>query len=399
MSVLADLLYPYSVEDFFIHHWTKRSIALSGKGQHQFEHLFSWEALTHLLNFHQISHPDLRLALNGKVLDESENANLNHWFQQGATVILNQVHKRVPAIAQFAAALKHELGYSTQVNAYCSFPEKQGFSAHYDTHEVFILQVEGTKQWFVFTDTMTYPLVDQKSSSLPAPETPPYLSCILHPGDVLYIPRGHWHYAVALDQPSLHLTLGVHCKTGIDWLEWMLGELRQAESWRESLPICANPEMMQSHLNRLIQDLSDRLAQPDNGDRYIRYLNSLSKPIAPYALPSQAGFELFPQGMQTTFKKPAFQRIQISELPDVEGYKVVTSGKEILLKGVNAILIEKLFSQGNFSGATLMSGLTDYDWELDLVPLLSRLVMEGILFVESESSCRGLKHNRQTASR
>jgi ribosomal protein L16 Arg81 hydroxylase len=383
MSVLADLLYPCGVEDFFIHHWTKRSIVLSGKEQRQFEHLFSWEALTHLLNFHQLSYPNLRLALNGKVLDESENANLNHWFQQGATVILNQVHKRVPTIAQFAAALRQELGYNNQVNAYCSFPEKQGFSAHYDTHEVFILQIDGIKQWFVFSETMPYPLVDQKSSSLPAPEKPPYLSCILHPGDVLYIPRGHWHYAVALDQPSLHLTLGVHCKTGIDWLEWVLGELRQAESWRESLPL--NPETVQCHLNHLIQDLSDRLAQPDTADRYLSYLNNLSKPIAPYALPSQAGFEVFPQGMQTTFAKPNFQRIQISELPDAEGYKILTSGKEILLKGVSAMLIEKLFSQEQFSGETLMNGLADYDWEIDLVPLLSRLVMEGILFVKTES--------------
>lgn len=387
MASLAELLHPYSTQEFLDHNWTKRAIAISSKDQRQFVQLFSWEALTDLLNYHQIPYPDLRLALNGKVLEASENAHLNHWFQQGATVILNQVQKRVPAIAQFAAALKHELGYGTQVNAYGSFPEKQAFSVHYDTHEAFILQIEGTKQWFIFSDTLKYPLPEQKSSSLSAPDQQPYLSCTLHPGDVLYIPRGHWHYALALDQPSLHLTLGVHVKTGLDWLEWMIGELRQSETWRENLPLRAdlgaNPDAdldaMHQHIHGLTQHLIDHL-NSRSADRYRDHLDSIGKPIAPYALPSQAGFQIFPQGIQTIFERPRFQRIQIVELSEQE-YKIRVAGKEVSLKGVNDTLMENLFSQERFSGETVMKGLPDYDWHLDMVPLLSRLVMEGILLV------------------
>ena len=34
-----------------------------------------------------------------------------------------------------------------QINAYITPPENQGFAAHYDTHDVFVLQVSGSKRW------------------------------------------------------------------------------------------------------------------------------------------------------------------------------------------------------------------------------------------------------------
>ncbi|MCZ0901418.1 cupin, partial [Microcoleus sp. HI-ES] len=140
-----------------------------------FAHLFSWEKLNYIVNFHQLKYPDIRLAIGGKVLDESANENLIKSCQSGATLIINEVHKLIPEIAHFAAEIKSDFGYGNQVNAYCSWPEKQGFSSHYDTHEVFILQVDGIKQWYVFEDTIKYPLKDQKSSSFPPPETEAYL--------------------------------------------------------------------------------------------------------------------------------------------------------------------------------------------------------------------------------
>lgn len=187
MRSLANLLQPYNVKDFLARNWTNKAVAIPSEGKKNFAHLFSWEKLNYILNFHELKYPDIRLAVAGKVLDESANENIIKSCRSGATLIINEVHKLIPEIAQFAAELKSEFGYANQVNAYCSWPEKQGFSSHYDTHEVFILQVDGIKQWYVFEDTIKYPLKEQKSSSFPPPETAAYLSCTLHPGDVLYI--------------------------------------------------------------------------------------------------------------------------------------------------------------------------------------------------------------------
>jgi ribosomal protein L16 Arg81 hydroxylase len=383
MSALANLLQPYSVEEFFQHNWMKKAVAIASKGQKKFSHLFSWEKLTDLLNFHQLKYPDLRLALDGKVLNESDNDNLIKWCQEGATLIVDQVHKLMPEIAAFTSEIRYDIGYNTQINAYGSWPGKQGFSSHYDTHEVFILQIEGRKQWYVFTDTIKYPLPDQKSTAFSPPETEPYLSCILNPGDVLYIPRGHWHYAIALDEPSLHLTLGVHCKTGIDLLEWFVNELRQQETWRQSLPLPVEAEAAKAHINSLIQDLSRYLTSQPLQEEYLNYLGSSGKAIAKYSFPYQVGFNIFPQGMATQFKRPKFHRVKISELSDGGGYKIIVSGKEVSLKGVTSTLVENLFSREVFTGCEVMDWLPDFDWEVDIVPLLSRLVVEGILFVDT----------------
>jgi ribosomal protein L16 Arg81 hydroxylase len=397
MNALSQLLRPCSTEDFLQNHWTKRAIAISAKGERRFDDLFSWDTLNHLLNFHEFRYPNLRLALDEQVLDERANEKVHHWLQQGATLILDRVHQWIPAIATFTSALRYDLGYATQMNAYCSFPGKQGFTCHYDTHEVFILQIDGCKEWRVLTDTFKYPLPGQKSSALTPPTDPPYLKCVLQPGDVLYIPRGHWHYALALDEPSLHLTLGMHVKTGIDWLEWLIEQCRQQEPWRESLPLRmdkagidgteVNGAGIQAQIQHLSQMLTQFLANPDRSQEYVQYLNTLGKPISAYALPQQMGFQVFPNGIATRFRPHPFQHPHISELSnelgDVIGYQIITSGKEVILKGIPRTVVEMLFRQERFTGHDVLEWLPDFDWEIDIVPLLSRLVIDGVLIVDA----------------
>ncbi len=381
MRSLANLLEPYNLKEFLDRNWTTKAVSIPSEGNKNFAHLFSWEKLNYILNFHELKYPDIRLAVAGKVLDESENANLMKLCQSGATLIINEAHKLIPEIAHFAAELKSDLGYPNQVNAYCSWPEKQGFFSHYDTHEVFILQVDGIKQWYVFEDTIKYPLKEQKSSSFPPPETAAYLSCTLHPGDVLYIPRGHWHYAVACEEPSLHLTLGIHCKTGIDFLEWLVSELREQSEWRQSLPLRTNADSIEGNVNSLIAQLHTYANSKNLADEYSSYLDSLGKPVGKYSLPHQAGFNIFPYGVQTKFRITKFQRVRIHELSDGCGYKIVVAGKEVSLRGVTDKFMDNLFSTEFFTGEDVMDWLPDYDWEIDVVPLLSQLVVDGIIFV------------------
>ncbi|MGD1805682.1 cupin domain-containing protein [Dapis sp. BLCC M126] len=383
MSCLTHLIQPLDQEEFLQNNWTRKAIAISSKGQRNFTDLFSWEKLNHLLNFHQIEYPDLRLAFDGKVLEAKENRNLTQWCQKGATLILDQIHKRVPEVSLFASKLNYELGYPTQVNAYCSWSSKKGFSKHYDTHDVFILQVEGSKQWYVYTDTFKYPLPNQKSSSLTPPEEEAYLSCILHPGDVLYIPRGHWHYALTKEEPSIHLTLGVQCRTGVDLLEWLIGQLQYREEWRRSLPLRIDETSFNVGVENLIQDLTEYINNNNISEEYNKYLDGLEKPVEQYNLPYQAGFHIFHRGVDTKFKVSQFQRLKISKMADDDGYQILVSGKEVSIRGVPEYLVKNLFSQEIFTGKDVINLLPDYDWEIDIIPMLSKLVSERVIFVES----------------
>ncbi|WP_235526571.1 JmjC domain-containing protein [Nostoc piscinale] len=96
------------------------------------------------------------------------------------------------------------------------------------------------------------------SSKQQQPQAPPYLECVLQAGDLLYIPRGHWHHAVACEQPSLHLTVGIECQTGLDWL---IKDLCESVSWRQSLPAItnSNTNVIEKQLRALRQHLIETL--------------------------------------------------------------------------------------------------------------------------------------------
>src|SRR4029077_12022391 len=121
----------------------------------------------------------------------------------------------------FGTQLAAELGHPVQINAYVTPPDSQGFAAHYDTHDVFGLQISGSKRWTVHTPVIHDPLPGQvweqhKSEVAARAAERPLIDTVLSPGDALYLPRGFLHSAVARGEVSIHLTVGVHPVTGYD---------------------------------------------------------------------------------------------------------------------------------------------------------------------------------------
>ena len=134
-------------------------------------------------------------------------------------------------------------------------------SSPFDTHEVLVLQLLGKKRWQVFEPITRLPLeyvpplsfeddLDEVKRSrggrkagqddIDASELGPLaLEASLEPGDCLYLPRGFVHQAEAMEEPSVHISLGVHVITWLDLLSVVLGQvayrderLRQAPaSW------------------------------------------------------------------------------------------------------------------------------------------------------------------------
>jgi lysine-specific demethylase/histidyl-hydroxylase NO66 len=105
----------------------------------------------------------------------------------GATLVLQSLHRYWPALTTFTDELMRQLGHPCQVNAYLTPPGVAGLSVHADEHDVFAVQLEGSKRWSV--DGLG--------------------DLTLKPGDVLYVPAGCRHGAQAADSTSLHLTIGM----------------------------------------------------------------------------------------------------------------------------------------------------------------------------------------------
>ncbi len=385
MKTWQEVLTPFPLAQFFAEYWTQKAIYISADYTHKFHNLFSWNDLNYLLNYHKLQEPDLHFSMNGKSLPQTqEPQNWSDRLRQGATLIVNGVHHRVPTVAKLAADLRHEIGYQTHVNLYCSPAKQQGFNCHYDTHDVLILQIEGNKKWFVFSETVLYPTPEMKSSSQLPPKNPPYLECILKAGDVLYIPRGHWHYAVACEHPSLHLTVGIECQTGLDWLGWLIHELQQNSYWRQSLSLYAdnNTQILEQQLTSLKQHLIDTLNQPDILHKYIDALAYCDQPPIPISLPAQIGNDIFPNGFMTRFTWSPLHHLSTKQIGE-EHYQVQIGAKRIDLKGIPVNLIKNLCARDEFSLLDIADWVPELDFDGDIAPLITRLVTEGILQIKN----------------
>lgn len=169
----------------------------------------------------------------------------------GATLGVNGLHHLVPAIGDFAESLSGMLETSIQVNGYASWRTESGFKTHWDGHDVLAIQLVGAKHWKVHAPTRPFPLELDTEENREAPDSPPIWEGDLTPGDILYVPRGWWHDAVANNEPSLHLTVGVHAVTGLDFLDWMKARLIEEEVFRRDLPMLQGLEASLEHMSRL----------------------------------------------------------------------------------------------------------------------------------------------------
>ncbi|WP_299444685.1 cupin domain-containing protein [uncultured Phycicoccus sp.] len=197
-------------------------------------HGFGAAAVDELLARRALRTPFLRMARNGSTLDPREftlgggvgaaigdqvsEDKVLRLFADGATIVLQGLHRTWAPVSDTARDLAADLGHPVQVNAYVTPPQNQGFDDHYDVHDVFVVQVEGEKQWRVRRPVLEHPLRDQpwtdhREAVHAAAAEEPVLEQVLEPGDCLYLPRGWLHSATALGGTSIHLTFGVHVWT------------------------------------------------------------------------------------------------------------------------------------------------------------------------------------------
>jgi len=183
-------------------------------------------------------------------------------YSRGYSVVVNQVHCRSAVVALLCNALEATLHHRMSANLYLSPPDAQGFRPHIDTHDVFVLQLHGVKEWHVSPPTVDLPLVSQK------PDAPTKLtdftSHTLTPGDTLYLPRGFWHEAVTTSTSSLHLTVGINVYRWVDLLHAGLDLVADEHvELRNALPAgFLDRPLDPAHLKKAV-DLATALAEDD----------------------------------------------------------------------------------------------------------------------------------------
>jgi lysine-specific demethylase/histidyl-hydroxylase NO66 len=296
-------------------YWGKAALlSRSGElaGPDSFADLLSPDAVDELLSERGLRTPFLRVAKQGTVLpagrftgsggagaeigDQVIDDKILRLYADGATLVLQGLHRIWPPLIDFARQLGGELRQPLQVNAYLTPTGNQGFATHYDTHDVFVLQIDGTKRWRIHEPVLPDPLerqpwggrADEVGASARGPAA---LDVVLSPGDALYLPRGWLHSAQAQDGRSLHLTVGVRALTRYALVEELLALAVQDRRLRASLPFgmdVADPDAVEPELTETVEALRDWLltAEPATVTERLRaraWPSARPAPIGPLA--------------------------------------------------------------------------------------------------------------------
>ncbi len=233
-----------------------------------FEDLLTLDDVDRFLTATSIRTPYFRLVKAGEQIPESaytrsgrtgsrdvhgmaDPARVAGLFEEGATLVLQGLHRWSEPVTRFCRDLELDLGHPCQANAYITPPGAQGLALHEDPHDVFVLQAFGRKRWEVH--------------GAPAESERAPLDVEIGPGDTIYMPTGTPHAASTQDVLSGHLTIGVHVTSWRDVLDdvWSRIDAGAASGGDVRAGWTRDPEGFARELRERAVALADALAAID----------------------------------------------------------------------------------------------------------------------------------------
>jgi 50S ribosomal protein L16 3-hydroxylase len=171
-------------------------------------------------------------------------------FDNGMGLLFKEANILSPVLDELLENLQSDLGLSALTFKRClvyATPEGKGTAPHFDQNINFVLQLQGTKKWWIAPNTLVEnPLTRHTIGLEMDPELASYVESmpdampndaklfVLKPGSILFVPRGSWHSTEAQGEAlSLNFTFSAPA-----WLDLFLAALRsrlvQSPEWRET---------------------------------------------------------------------------------------------------------------------------------------------------------------------
>lgn len=211
--------------------------------------LHSWPTLI------QAHLPDVRDELSSVDTTPKDAVKL---FANGMGLLFNEAQNVAPVLKEWLEKIRKDLGLSALTYGRCliyATPNGKGTAPHFDQNINFVLQIHGIKKWIMAPNEhvahpMTRHTMGQETDSelksyleVPLPNKMPKdtKTFELHPGSLLYVPRGYWHETEAKGD-ALALNFTFTAPTWIDLLTTALrGRLALSPEWRETAEGVSDP--------------------------------------------------------------------------------------------------------------------------------------------------------------
>lgn len=294
MSVtFEDLIAPHSPETFIEDTWEKAHLYVARGEPSFYDTLFCLADIDKCLHTAR-TFPDKVLTIvppsdSGRAMQDlpAGEASLDQVYKElhaGATIRLLDIERFWPAAAVLSGEIFQALNATTCFNVYLTPPKSQAFSVHFDYSDVFVLQIQGSKEWSVFE--AEYPMPMESLSRCSQGRMPPQVvdedsvtlrqQIHLEAGDLLYVPRGFYHKVATTDETSLHISVGIHPTSWLDLVKQSLDftAFEQAELRRALPPGFLSSETvrqgMAATMRRLAEILADGLPHEAALDSMVR---------------------------------------------------------------------------------------------------------------------------------
>lgn len=284
-----NLIFPVTRREFIDAYWGKSTLVLHRRDRDYFRELFSITDMDACLMtaanrsskiLHVIPAPGSSRSATLTSVAALSKDRLYDAYLSGDTIRLIGVEKVWPSLGLLAASLQEALDMNIGFNLFLTPPGSQAFPTHVDTLDSLIVQVAGSKQWFIWEQTYERPLDSQRSQQhiakmqwaeeqLTLREKP-----FLEAGDVIYLPRGFPHRAIAGDELSLHLTISFHPLSWVDFFSRALelAALEDLELRQDLTPGFIGDRETQQGMSPMFARLLARLSEKLSFDATLRSL-------------------------------------------------------------------------------------------------------------------------------
>lgn len=256
ITSLAQVLAPMTPETFFAEYFGRKPCYIPGP-PNKFRSVMTWDGLTDLANMTALwSSETLVMVMDTQPVPAREycrpgvdrrqgNAlmvdpdRVMALMRRGASVVLNRIDGLTPGLRAVSRTLEEALVGTAQVNLYCSWEKHKAFRPHEDDHDVFALHCEGEKDWVVYEGRAPLPIPHPQYRLSPEQREQakgrPLLEVTLTPGDLLYIPRGQLHDALAREG-CVHVACGLNYPIGMDLLNLVWEQAMRDPLFRSDVP-------------------------------------------------------------------------------------------------------------------------------------------------------------------
>lgn len=308
------LLAPVTAEAFFTEYFGRKPLHVRAPAE-RYEDLFSWAGINDLLRMTTVwSAKTLDMAMNGRRLpteaycyEGTTRENEKGWrpdfqrvhqhLKKGASMTLNHVGRLTPELRSLSQTFESVFGSPVNIFAFCSWQGVGAYPSHFDSGSVFVCQISGSKTWNLYEGRM--PNAAHTAGYSGGEMSPEFNErskgeisqrIDLQAGDLLYVPHGQFHDAVASSDASLHLSIAVRHMVGHDFINLLAADLPKDPLFREHLPHIDMIAAADNYRQRLSQRLAEIMENPQVGRELRQFLHAKAfEGIAEFNLPRLEG--------------------------------------------------------------------------------------------------------------